>query len=68
MNKLINKDPKYIFFGKKFYDQKEAAEYFGVSIAMISAVFSGKKPPSKPMLDKVGYFKTVTTTTEYSKK
>lgn len=68
MNKLIVNQKKYTFFGLEFKQVKDMAEYFGVSSAFASAVLSGKKPPTKAMLDTVGYTKTVTTTTEYNKK
>lgn len=69
MNKLITRDMnKFYFFGKTFDKQKEAAEYYGVSYAYMSAVFLQKKPPTKAMLDDCGYEKVVTRKVEYVKK
>ena len=51
----------------EFDSQKESAEYFGVSQAMMSAIFSGKKPPTNVMLRRCGYEKVVTKKVEYHK-
>ena len=67
MNDFIKKEKKYIFFGEEFACLKDASLFFDVSMAMMSLVFNGKKSPSKAMLEKCGYSKITTTTTEYQK-
>lgn len=43
----------------KFRNQKQAAEYFGVTNAMISAVMNGRKPPTDKMLLDMGFCKVI---------
>lgn len=45
---------KYKFFDLEFKKLDDAASFFCVSKQMMSSVFSGKKKPSKKMLDKAG--------------
>ncbi len=61
----ISKFKKYTFFGLEFDSLKNAANYFDVSVSLMSAIFSGKKRPSKRMLEVVGYEMTITKTIEY---
>jgi len=41
-------------FRRNFRNQKEAGEHYGCSNAFISAVQSGKKPPTKKMMADMG--------------
>ena len=67
MNKLIRKEKKWKLFNMEFDSLKESAEYFGVSQSMMSAIFSGKKSPTKEMLAQCGYKKIVNKTVTYEK-
>lgn len=57
----------YKFFDLKFKKLDDAADFFGVSKSMMYSVFSGKKQPTKKMLDKVGFKKVTRRTTTYEK-
>lgn len=58
---------KYKFFDLEFKKLDEAAEFFGVTKQMMSAVFNGQKKPSKQMLDKAGVIKVTRKVTTYEK-
>lgn len=52
----------------EFGSQSAYAEFLGVSDAMVSAVVTGKKRPSKAMLNDLGYEKVKTSIYVYNKK
>ena len=58
---------RYKFFDLEFKTLLEAAEFFKVTKQMMSAVFSGKKKPTKAMLDKAGVVKITRKVTSYKK-
>lgn len=45
---------------RKYVRQKYAAAAWGVSGAFVSAVLTGKKPPTQQILDDAGIVRTVT--------
>lgn len=51
---------------KKYVNQAGAARAWGVTSAMVSGVLTGKKPPTKQMLEDAG-FRRVETPAQYER-
>ena len=55
----------FLHIRRRFKRQKVAAEFYGCSDAMISAIATGKKPPTKEILADIGVTREVIKTEVY---
>lgn len=55
----------FLHVRRRFKRQKLAAEFYGCSDAMISAIANGRKPPTKEMLADIGVTREVIKTEVY---
>lgn len=58
---------RFFILGKGFYNHKDCADFFGISVSMVAKILTGQREVSEGMARKLGYKKVIKRTVEYVK-